>query len=627
MSLENEAVVVAERRDLLQAWAQRCRLAGVDASVCSSAEAEYLVTALSEAVGADPNLRQLGRAARGWGSLFQAPVDVLTCLSALREVVVDSQGAPSGGWHEDWLPIAAEAFNGVSDHLMREAVDAASANLRAEARTDALTGSANRLALAEELPRAVTSARRSGLDLAVAMIDLDGLKAINDNQGHEAGDLALVALSATLHGVLRGSDTLYRMGGDEFVVLMPFTDAPGAETMLTRAASLNGPSFSWGVASVGMVGAVAFDRPEILISTADAALYAGRAERRAAPATAPIFAAAIVTARHWLAGRLTAARDWKMPAPAIPAALVLGVLALIGIVIPLTLSSTPRSVPAATGRSVGGRAAPSTTLPKATRPSLPGASRSAPGGSTVRPPGATEKPSAAKKSGGTTTAGVSSKTASSAGASKTSTTAKVSRPAGGGSKPAAPPHTSRHRSGGSTKSTPPAGSTGIVTVAVPSKSKPIVNVTLTASPGSPLPSVGVSGTSSAIADTSPIVSNGAASAPKTPSIGATPARSTSPTGTVRHAASHLPAAPFRSTWTRGYHPAATKTHGVLLAGLERRPATPAASHRRTGVFERPSGAPQRVMTHDSRARFGRGARAWSGQQRSAGRWQHGRGRW
>ena len=68
----------------------------------------------------------------------------------------------------------------VIDQLMLESVDAAAGSLRASARIDPLTGCANRRALQEELPHAVASARRSGLDVSLAMIDLDGLKRVND---------------------------------------------------------------------------------------------------------------------------------------------------------------------------------------------------------------------------------------------------------------------------------------------------------------------------------------------------------------------------------------------------------------------------------------------------------------
>jgi len=164
---------------------------------------------------------------------------------------------------------------------MLEAIDAASANLRAQARTDPLTGCANRLALCEDLAHATGSASRSGLDLALAAVDLDGLKRINDTRGHPAGDDALKALVARLREQLRDADTLYRTGGDEFVVIAPFTGIEGAAAMLERASEGDAPSFSWGVTTLRSVGGDAVANPELLMAAADADLYAKRRAARA----------------------------------------------------------------------------------------------------------------------------------------------------------------------------------------------------------------------------------------------------------------------------------------------------------------------------------------------------------
>ena len=328
--------------EVVRAWSERCRETGCDATACEGVEARFLLSALASAVVTDAATRELGRAARGWGDRFSSPVEALSSLTALREVLVGSFGEPVTGWTSSWLPISAERYNRIVDQLTTEAVDSASSNLQAAARTDALTGCANRLALQEDLDRQLTSARRSGLDLAVAMIDLDGLKQINDGRGHEAGDLALTALAATLQGALRGADRLYRIGGDEFVVLLPFTDAEGAKTMLRRAETMHGPAFSWGVSSLAEVGSAALDKPEMLLASADAALYAGRAARRQ-PAAAPAPAAPSHPRRKPVGGLLLA--------------MALGLL-LAGVVVGLAL---PQAGPQRT-RSALGRKAP--TLPQ-----------------------------------------------------------------------------------------------------------------------------------------------------------------------------------------------------------------------------------------------------------------------
>ncbi|MCX7097560.1 MAG: EAL domain-containing protein [Methylococcales bacterium] len=84
---------------------------------------------------------------------------------------------------------------------------------------DALTGLPNRVLLADRLQQAMAQALRRGQRLALAFLDLDGFKAINDSHGHEAGDQLLVALANRMKQALREGDTLARLGGDEFVAI------------------------------------------------------------------------------------------------------------------------------------------------------------------------------------------------------------------------------------------------------------------------------------------------------------------------------------------------------------------------------------------------------------------------
>lgn len=123
---------------------------------------------------------------------------------------------------------------------------------RREARTDALTGLANRAELERQLERAIASASRHTRPLALVLIDLDGLKTINDERGHAAGDAALRALAGALQAAVRSIDTCARIGGDEFAVVMPDTALAHATEVRNRVSRVlmeSGLRVSAGVAA------------------------------------------------------------------------------------------------------------------------------------------------------------------------------------------------------------------------------------------------------------------------------------------------------------------------------------------------------------------------------------------
>jgi len=107
-----------------------------------------------------------------------------------------------------------------------------------EARTDHLTGLANRREFERVMEREVALAERHGRRLSVMMIDLDNLKRINDRQGHGAGDAALKLVAQQLQRVVRASDVCARVGGDEFAVAMPETDLDRAREFAVRLRSI-----------------------------------------------------------------------------------------------------------------------------------------------------------------------------------------------------------------------------------------------------------------------------------------------------------------------------------------------------------------------------------------------------
>jgi two-component system cell cycle response regulator len=175
--------------------------------------------------------------------------------------------------------------------LQEELVDQ-TARLESQLFVDPLTHVHNRRFVFGQLAALVSAARRHKRPLAVAMVDLDGFKAVNDGHGHETGDRVLVAIGEALQRGLRAEDVLGRLGGEEFIALLPDTDAeaaaPAAERLRVAVARAGGPvdvtaSVGWAVLRDG-------EQPDDLVRRADNALYDAKAAGRncvRGPATLP----------------------------------------------------------------------------------------------------------------------------------------------------------------------------------------------------------------------------------------------------------------------------------------------------------------------------------------------------
>jgi diguanylate cyclase (GGDEF)-like protein len=118
---------------------------------------------------------------------------------------------------------------------MRERLDRDRDALRTSALTDPLTGVANRRSLLERIEYEISRHARMSHSFALVMLDLDGFKLLNDRFGHPAGDELLRDVASALTVAVRDQDTVARIGGDEFCLLAPETDARGAERLAARA--------------------------------------------------------------------------------------------------------------------------------------------------------------------------------------------------------------------------------------------------------------------------------------------------------------------------------------------------------------------------------------------------------
>jgi diguanylate cyclase (GGDEF)-like protein len=167
--------------------------------------------------------------------------------------------------------------------------------LQVDAATDALTGLYNRRLFDEYLDKELIRAKRYNEQLAVVILDLHKLKEVNDRHGHMRGDDVLKIAAATLRTTLRASDFAFRIGGDEFALLLPRTDSEQAVTLCRRVRSqyevellplnLNiGVTLDFGAAVYPQDG----DQRSELLGTADQRLYALKTSNRPSQRVIPM---------------------------------------------------------------------------------------------------------------------------------------------------------------------------------------------------------------------------------------------------------------------------------------------------------------------------------------------------
>jgi two-component system cell cycle response regulator len=214
------------------------------------------------------------------------PVVFLTSRCAGEDVV----GALRAGAHDylrkppDPAELLARVAAAVEVTALRGELRRRTAELDRMSRTDHLTDLFNRRHLDESLQAMIASSRRHTLPVSVLLVDVDHFKQVNDRYGHEAGDIVLQAVAASLLDAVRLEDVLGRWGGEEFLVLAPFTDTGGALTLAERlrtgvaAASIPTPAGDVQVTiSIGGATAVAPGTAvDVVLRAADEQLYAAK---------------------------------------------------------------------------------------------------------------------------------------------------------------------------------------------------------------------------------------------------------------------------------------------------------------------------------------------------------------
>jgi diguanylate cyclase (GGDEF)-like protein len=232
----------------------------------------------SERAASLAGLRSGGREARA--------ADVARDVGALQTVLLH---ALREDLEEDPVRFAeaveqlVEAIAAIQAEAMEAHVQTRSRELESQAHTDPLTGLGNLRALQRELTNLLDTQKRYRHPFGLLLMDIDGLKRVNDSHGHQAGDRVLMQVGMSLRRSIRSVDTAARIGGDEFCVLLPQQDLKSAAKLAARLASaieeeVAAPgepniSVSIGVAASPEHG----DEAESLIDTADRAMYRAKA--------------------------------------------------------------------------------------------------------------------------------------------------------------------------------------------------------------------------------------------------------------------------------------------------------------------------------------------------------------
>ncbi len=239
-----------EAGPLAEEWLSLCRQNPMVTGHLRPAMAEQVVARLNAVARTrptawepEPELASAIEAFAATVGSVESAIGHLVCLrETLRRRIVDR--VPP-----EQLIETLASLDMVVDWAIGVAATHNTAHLRNEAVTDPLTGLLNRRAFDRDLKDETARSSRLRYPFSVIVLDLDGLKAVNDEHGHAAGDEALRSLAHGLCSALRLTDSAYRVGGDEFTVLLPGTGKAVIPTVIARVKEAGAPAFSWGSAT------------------------------------------------------------------------------------------------------------------------------------------------------------------------------------------------------------------------------------------------------------------------------------------------------------------------------------------------------------------------------------------
>lgn len=153
--------------------------------------------------------------------------------------------------------------------------------------TDPLTKAHNRASFDDTIKREISLATRNAKKLSLIFFDIDHFKAINDNYGHDCGDIALTLCAKWIRESLRESDIIFRYGGEEFVLLLSDTDADGAGLLAERIrSSIENHTLAYGMETIKITASLGVstfrdsDTIESFIKRADEAMYSAKSNGR-----------------------------------------------------------------------------------------------------------------------------------------------------------------------------------------------------------------------------------------------------------------------------------------------------------------------------------------------------------